>query len=248
METRIPVRGIATRVALVCALVVSGLVVAGPGPQHGDRPGTEGEHGGHGHDSHDATTDHRFDDVDRWVERFDDPERDAWQRPDEVVRFLDLRPGDTVADLGAGTGYFSVRLARALGEGGRVLAVDVEPALVEHMRARAEREGLTAVMEPRLAARDDPGLPAEEVDRILIVNTWHHIDDRLDYLERLARALAPGGRVVVVDYREGDLPVGPPEGHKLSEEHVRSEFAEAGWTLQRAPDLLPYQYVLEFRP
>jgi ubiquinone/menaquinone biosynthesis C-methylase UbiE len=229
-------------VAAVLAMVVP--LLAGPATvaQHGHDSDRD-----HAHDAHDATVSHRFDDVERWVRRFDDPERDAWQRPDEVVRFLELPEDAVVADLGAGTGYFSVRLARAVGPGGRVYALDIESALVEHMRERAVEEELPW-MEARLAQADDPGLPEGSVDRILIVDTWHHIDDRVRYAGKLARALAPGGEVVVVDFREGDLPVGPPAGHKLSETHVRGEFAKAGWSLVRSSDALPYQYVLAFRP
>lgn len=224
--------------------------VAGFGPATAADPTPEpARHGDHGseHAAHDATVRHGFDDVARWVARFDDPARDEWQRPDEIVRFLELPEGAVVADLGAGTGYFSVRLARAIGPSGRVLAVDIEPGLIEHIRERAAREGLPGI-EPVLAAADDPRLPEAGVDRILIVDTWHHIDDRVAYLAKLARALRPGGTVVVVDFREGELPVGPPPGHKLSEAAVRAEFAEAGWTPVGSTDALPYQYVLAFRP
>ena len=207
----------------------------------------DASHASHADGDHDATASHSFDDVERWVRRFDDPERDAWQKPESVIAFLDLPEGAVVADIGAGTGYFSIRLARAVDDGRRVLAVDVERSLIEHIRERAEKEGLTAV-ETILGEPDDPRLPEGAVDRILIVDTWHHIDDRLAYLGRLARALRPGGSVVVVDFRDGELPVGPPPGHKLTESHVRAEFAEAGWTLVESSDALEYQYVLKFRP
>ena len=134
-----------------------------------------------------------------------------------------------------------------MGSGGVVWAVDVEPGLVEHVASRAESEGLPWIR-PVLAAADDPALPEGEVDLVLVVNTWHHIDDRLDYLGRLARALAPGGRVAVVDYRAGDLPVGPRAGHKISRHHVLGEFTEAGWLPVGELETLPYQYVLVFEP
>ena len=197
------------------------------------------------HRPHDATMSHRFDDVQHWVERFDDPARDAWQRPADVVAFLELAPGATAADIGAGTGYFAVHLARAVGAEGRVLAVDIEPGLVEYMQERATRESVPWI-EPVLTEPDEPGVPAGTADVVLIVNTWHHIDDRLTYLDKLADTLKPGGRVVVVDFHEGELPVGPPAGHKLSQEHVQAEFDEAGWTLAASYDDLPYQYVLAF--
>ncbi len=155
--------------------------------------------------------------------------------------------GDVVADVGAGTGYFIPYLSEAVGEAGKLLAVDIETALIEHMRTRAADAGATNV-ETILAEPDDPKLPERGVDIVLIVDTWHHIDARIDYLGKLARALRPAGRVVVVDFHEGELPVGPPPGHKLSREHVVAEFEEAGWALDREGDLLPYQYLLVFAP
>ncbi len=199
-----------------------------------------------GHD-HDATSRHRFDDPERWAAIFEDPERDTWQKPELVLDFLGLRPGQVVADLGAGTGYFTVRLARRVGVSGRVYAVDIEPKLIAYLGERAKKEDLPQVVAV-LAEPDDPKLPQGTLDLVLVVDTWHHIDDRLRYLERLARVLRPGGRVAVVDFREGELPVGPPPDHKLSREHIVGEFAEAGWHLVAESDALPYQYVLVFVP
>ena len=241
------VRSVAFGALLALTLAAPSEAVAQHDPHQGHGPGGHADHGGHARGEHDATASHRFDDVDHWVARFDDPERDAWQKPDAVIAFVAAPDGAVVADIGAGTGYFSVRLARAIGDAGRVLAVDVERALIEHIEERAAGDGLSNV-EAILGEFDDPRLPEGGVDRILIVDTWHHIDDRLSYLERLSRALRPGGTVVVVDFRDGDLPVGPPPGHKLSESHVRGEFDKAGWTLVEASDALDYQYMLKFRP
>jgi len=218
-----------------------------------DESGESHGHGSHGeqargHDEdHDATVHHRFDDVERWVERFDDPSRDEWQKPEVVVQFLQVPDGGVVADLGAGTGYFTVHLSRAVGPEGLVFAVDIEPELIEHLGARIEEEGLGNVR-PVLADRDRPELAERSTDLVLICDTWHHIDDRLVYLGKLARVLRKGGRVAVVDFREGDLPVGPPAGHKLARDAVVAEFEEAGWSLADESDALPYQYVLVFRP
>jgi ubiquinone/menaquinone biosynthesis C-methylase UbiE len=196
--------------------------------------------------AHDATVRHGFDDVARWVEVFDDPGRDAWQKPDDVLAWLGVVPGLRVADLGAGTGYFTVHLAKAVGPEGRVYAIDVEPKLIDHIRERAARASLTQVV-PVLAAPDDPKLETGSVDLVLIVDTWHHIDDRVRYARALGRSLAPrGGRVAVIDFKKGDFPVGPPDAHKLAPEVVVAEFAEAGWSLERRKDDLPYQYVLSF--
>ena len=197
--------------------------------------------------AHDATVHHGFDDVARWVDVFDDPARDAWQKPDSVLRKLGVAPGMIVADLGAGTGYFSVRIARAVGSNGRVLAIDVEAKLVDYIKARAERENLPQIAASQVPS-DDPKLPAHKVDLVLIVDTWHHIDDRLRYLTKLAAGLAPKGRVAVVDFKKGDFPVGPPDAHKLSADEVIAEFDEAGWTVAGRWDNLPYQYVLSFWP
>ncbi|HEX4822876.1 MAG TPA: methyltransferase domain-containing protein [Candidatus Polarisedimenticolaceae bacterium] len=196
---------------------------------------------------HDATVHHGFGDVDHWVSVFDDPSRDAWQKPDAILDALHVRAGMTVADLGAGTGYFSVRLAKAVGESGRVLAIDVEPKLVDYLKERAARESLPQITAV-LAAPSDPKLPPSGVSLVMIVDTWHHIDDRLTYLKTLAKGIAPGGRVAVVDFKKGDFPVGPPDAHKLAPEQVIQEFSKAGWALAERKDDLPYQYVLSFSP
>ena len=198
-------------------------------------------------ENHDATVHHAFDDVSKWVDVFDDPGRDAWQRPDAVLREIGVKPGMTVADLGAGTGYFSVHLAKAVGEKGRVLAIDVEPKLVDYVRQRAAKANLAQIVAV-LAPTDDPKLPEHGVDRVLIVDTWHHIDDRLSYLPKLAAGLKPGGRVVVVDFKKGDFPVGPPDAHKLTADAIAAEFSTAGFKLASQWGELPYQYVLVFTP
>lgn len=197
---------------------------------------------------HDEATSHRrFDDAAAWSKVFDDPARDAWQRPEELVAALRLRPGQWVADLGAGTGYFSRHLSRAVGPSGAVLAVDPEPNLVAHLRDRAEREKTPNVV-PVLASRDNPRLPAGSVDVVLVVDTYHHIDARVAYFGALRRALRPEGRVAVVDWQKRPLPVGPEMDHKIAREQVVEEMERAGYTLVEEPNTLPYQYVLIFRP
>jgi predicted methyltransferase len=136
-----------------------------------------------------ATASHSFSDVDYWSSVFDDPERDAWQRPQALIAALQLRPGATVADLGAGTGYLSRHLAAAVGSDGTVLAIEVEPTLVAHLRERAQREQ-TANVVPILASTDNPRLPRSGVDAILIVDTYHHLDHRTRYLPQFQRARA----------------------------------------------------------
>jgi ubiquinone/menaquinone biosynthesis C-methylase UbiE len=215
-----------------------------------DREATshDADHKTAGHDTgHDATVRHSFDDVEHWVEVFDDPERDAWQKPESLIGFLGIRRGDKVADIGAGTGYFTAKLSLKVGRDGKVYAVDIEKALLDHLMQRDDLSPYETVI-PVLAEPDDPKLPEGEIDLVLVVNTWHHIDDRLNYLGHIDRALGLGGRLVVVDYREGELPVGPPPGHKLSRDALVQELAKAGWSLTSESPMLPYQYVLVFHP
>lgn len=194
-----------------------------------------------------ATAHHRFDDVERWARVFDDPARDEWQRPAAVVAALGLRPGDAVADLGAGTGYFVAHLADAVGSHGTVYAVEVEPTLLAHLRDRAARAGLRQVV-PVLASPDAPRLPPASVDVLLLVDTYHHVDARVAYFRAAARALRADGRVVIVDWRKRPLPIGPPPDHKLAPEQVEDEMRRAGYRLVAAPDPLPYQWVRVFVP
>lgn len=192
-----------------------------------------------------ATSSHPFDDVARWKKVFDDPGRDEWQKPGEVVAALEIEAGASVADLGSGTGFFLPHLSRAVGATGVVFAVDVEPNLVVHLRERAESERLRNVI-PVLASFDDPRLPPKSLDLVLVVDTFHHLDHRLEYLRRLREALGPAGRVAIVDWKAGDLPKGPPTDHKLGRDQVAKEMTEAGYRLVAEPDLLPYQYFLIF--
>lgn len=219
-------------VAILSACAGAASSAPAQGDHAGGHPGAHGHHGAH----------HGFSDVERFARIFDDPGRDAWQRPDEVVRLLELEPGMTVADLGAGTGYFLPHLAEAVGPEGRVLALDVEANMVAHMERRIGEAGMTNV-EARQVAPDDPGLAPESVDRILIVDTWHHIDDRERYAARLAAALRPGGRVVVVDFTP-ESPHGPPPPMRIAAPRVVAELTAAGLTAQTVDESLPYQYVV----
>jgi ubiquinone/menaquinone biosynthesis C-methylase UbiE len=193
-----------------------------------------------------ATSHRRFDDPAYWSTVFDDPARAAWQKPEELVAALGLKRGQCVADLGAGTGYFSRLLSAAVGPTGTVLAVDPEPNLVAHLRQRAEREASANVV-PVLASLDNPRLPAGIVDMVLIVDTYHHIDDRVAYLRRLRETLRPPGRVAVVDWQKRELPVGPEMAHKLAREQVVREMEQSGYLLVEEPGILPYQYFLIFQ-
>lgn len=187
---------------------------------------------------------HAFRDAERWARVFDDPAREGWQKPQEVIAALALPPDAVVADLGAGTGYFAVRLARALPQG-HVYGVDVEPDMVRYLAERARREGLANLTVVQ-AAPDDPRLP-RPVDLVLVVNTYHHIADRSAYFERLQRSLRPGGRVAIVDFLP-DAPVGPPRATRIPAATVKEEMGRAGYGLAAEHGFLPYQYFLVFAP
>ncbi len=196
---------------------------------------------------HQATAHHHFTDTEHWVEVFEAPDRDAWQKPDEVLKALNLKPGDTVADIGAGTGYFTRRFARAVAPSGEALGLDVEAGMVEYMQADAKKLGLSDY-QARVVKPDDPELQAHSMDVIFFCDSLHHVDDRVIYLKKLIPALKPDGRVVDVDFKAGTLPVGPPPAHKLAREKVISEFQEAGYKLIAEHNILPYQYFVEFAP
>ena len=190
---------------------------------------------------------HSFTDVDRYRAIFESSERDAWQKPDELIRALGIQRGMMIADIGAGTGYFARRFAVAVGREGTVFASDLEPKMVVELRDRADKDGLPQLV-PILSSADNPRLPDGSSDIIFICDTWHHISDRVEYARRLKNDLAPGGRVVIVDFHKRELPIGPPPQMKLAEEEVEREFNEAGFRLLGTLDLLPYQYVLLFEP
>ena len=200
---------------------------------------------GNAHSHAGQRREHSFADVERYEALFESPERAQWQKPDELIAVLEVKPGAVVADIGAGTGYFAARFARVVAPGGSVYASDIEPNMAVFLRDRADQEALSNLI-PILASSDNPRLPDRQSDLIFICNTWHHISDRVNYARRLQTDLAPGGRVVVVDFLEGDLPVGPPPAEKLSAAQVRSEFEQAGFRLAASLDLLPYQYALVF--
>ena len=190
------------------------------------------------------THQHTFRDAEKWAHVFDDPARDAWQKPHEVIQALGLQADARIADLGAGTGYFAARLANMLPQG-RVYAVDIEPDMVRYLEARAKREGLGNVVALK-GEPDDPRLP-EKVDLILLVNVYHHISDRASYFRRLRDSLRAGGRVAIVDFKL-DSPAGPPRAARIAPATVRGEMKAAGYAETAAHPFLPYQYFLIFQP
>jgi arsenite methyltransferase len=218
-------------------------------------PGPAGAEEGHPHapaasgpaPSHTRTDDQGAQDVDRWIHLFESAERELWQKPADVVAALLLQPGDKVADIGAGSGYFSRRFAREVGPAGTVWAVDIEPGMLRYIHKSAREQGLDNIV-TILAAPDDPMLPPGQTDLVFICNTIHHIEDRVAYLKLVRRHIARTGRLVVVDYHKEELPVGPPPSLKLSQQVVVSEAEAAGFELQTEHHFLPYQYLLVFGP
>lgn len=175
--------------------------------------------------------------------------RDSWQRPDDVIEALALHEGDRVADLGAGDGYFVAHLARAVGSEGAVYAVDVDAEAVEELAGRFPPEATHVVT--LLAETDDPRLPDATLDLILIVNTYHHIDDRDAYFRALARDLRPGGRVAIIEPNEdlgGILSLFVEEGHTSSAPRVEEEMERAGYRVRSRPEFLPVQIFRVFAP
>ena len=185
---------------------------------------------------------HRFEDPERYAKSFDDPARDAWQMPERVIAALQLQPGASVADLGAGTGYFSVRLAKAVPQG-TVYAVDIEQAMLAHIAKRASAAGLTNIVTVTAAERS-PALPAP-VDVLLVVDTYHHLPDRVAYFREVQKMLKPGGRVAIVDFRK-DSPEGPPPHFRFEAEQIVAEMEKAGYRVAARHDFLPRQHFLLF--
>lgn len=185
---------------------------------------------------------HKFDDPAKFAKSFDDPSRDAWQMPDRVIAALALKPGMSVADIGAGTGYFTSRLAKVPGVS--VVAADIEPAMIEYLKKRATSEkasNVTAV----LAGANGPNLPAP-VDVVLVVDTYHHLPDRPAYFRELRKSLKLGGRIAIVDFRK-EAPDGPPVHFRFTPQQIEAEMKQAGYQLDSSRDFLPRQHFLIFR-
>jgi ubiquinone/menaquinone biosynthesis C-methylase UbiE len=210
---------------LTLALGCAGLV---PWPAHAQAPHTH---------------EHSFSGAEHWADVFDDPSRDAWQKPHRVIETLALEPDAAVADIGAGTGYFAVRLARFLPQG-RVYAVDIEPDMVTYLADRAKREGLDNVTAVA-GAPDDARLPGK-VDLVIMVDTYHHIGQREAYFRKLAQWFKPGGRVAIIDFNAKSK-IGPPPAQRIASKRVTAEMAKAGYRLQGEHRFLPNQYFLVFQ-
>ena len=186
---------------------------------------------------------HRFDDAEKWAGIFEDPQRDNWQKPHELIHSLGIAADAVITDIGSATGYFPVRFAQVATEG-KVYAVDIEKTLVDYLNNRAKKDNISNLISI-LGKPNDPNIP-EKSDLIFICNTYHHIGDRGDYFENIKQYMQPSGRLVIVDFKKGDLPVGPPDEHKLPSGTVTQELEDAGYRQISHALELPYQYLLIF--
>lgn len=185
-----------------------------------------------------------FEDVQKYIAFLERQERDLWQKPDEVVEALGLRGTETVVDVGAGSGYFSFRIAAKLPHG-KVVATDIEPEMIRHIHHRAMVAGIENI-EVALTPPDDPKVPAG-ADLVFVSEVLHHVQDRPAWLRRLREEMRPGARLVLIDFKEGDLPQGPPESVKIPRAEIVRWVAAAGLVLTGdKPTLLPYHVFLEF--
>ena len=186
-----------------------------------------------------------FDDVARYIEFLERPDRAQWQKPDAVVAALDLRDDEVVFDVGAGSGYFAFRFAKAVPHG-KVIAGDTEPEMVRHIHHRAMTEGIGNV-EARIIEPGDPGVDAS-VDLVFICDVLHHVPARQEWLAKIARGMKKGARLALIEFKEGPLPQGPPEGAKLPRRELLALGQQAGLQLvTEHADLLPYQVFLVLR-
>ena len=201
--------------------------------------------------SHDPSPHHRRPaDIHQYLEHLDRAERDTDQQPDKVVEALSLKPGLSVADIGAGSGYFTRRFIRAVTEKGKVYAIDIEPDMLQYAKDTIARMPAPSTVEFILAQPDNPHLPPQSVDLIFLCNVYHHLDHRSAYFGNVQSALKPGGRIAIIDFyhdaRSGD--VGFPRKHLVPRDTVVAEMADAGFQLTREHEFLPKQYFLEFSP
>ncbi len=198
---------------------------------------THEKHSGH-HSANEFMHKSSFEEL---ITRFESPERDAYQHPDKVLEHVGDIQGRTVMDIGAGSGYFSVKLVE---RGAKVIAADVDDSFLEFIQNRIEENSLENI-ETRKIPYDSPNLKEDEVDLVLVVNTYHHIENRPEYFAQVKKGTKVNGDLVIIDFFKTDTPVGPPSDHKLSMDVVVDELKKAGdSSFDVNVDLLPYQYIV----
>jgi len=181
------------------------------------------------------------------ISLLEDPERDKWQKPYKIIAVLGIKKGHTVADIGAGSGYFTLKLLKVVGQKGFVYAVDVQQEMLEYIKERlnAEESKNTRLV---LGDMNDPHLPVKSIDTAVLISTYHEIAQPVEFMKNLKPALKSSGKVAILEFSK-ESPVGPPANVRLPEELVINEMKEAGFTLvERHTFILPYQYFLVFSP
>lgn len=185
---------------------------------------------------------HAFADPAEMSKKWNDPERDQWQHPEEIMAALALKPGATVADIGAGTGYMVAPISKAVGKDGTVIAIDASAEMVEYLRKRESELGPAKIV-PQKVGFNDPELPSAEVDRVLTLDTWHHIKGQEAYARKVYDGLKRGGRFVVVDY-EVDAETGPPMAMRLEPAKVKKQLEMAGFRAETVRESMPRHYMV----
>ena len=187
----------------------------------------------------------------RYLASLERPEREAFQKPEQVMAALNLKPGERVVDLGAGSGYFTLRMARAVGPRGIVWALDIRQQMIDYIARRIESEKISNI-KLKLVPPDDPQIEPASVDTIVMVDVYHyiHYEKRgAEYAKKLRPAITPGGRVVIIDYipkPAAERDWGPPEVQQMSRETLDSYMAGAGFKPARVHSFLPEQYFVEY--
>lgn len=222
------------------AIVIAVLAMTGCASSQNVEPASAA-HGDAAHGEHHKH--HSFSDIEKWTKAFDDPARDQWQKPKFVVDKLELKRAKCIADIGAGTGYFSTRIARAVPRA-TVYAVDVEPNMVMHLKSRAEREGLNNHKAVQATEEFPRELPTN-CDLVVLVDTYHHIENRSVYFKKALTHLNKRGRLAIIDFTL-ESPMGPKKEHRIPKHQVVAELEQLGYKLRRDIDGLPYQYFLIF--
>ena len=174
------------------------------------------------------------------------PDRDVWQRPEQIMDALQIAEGSVVADLGAGSGWFTIRLARRVGPNGQVYAEDIQQPMVSAMNLRIKREGLEKIVTTVLGTPSDPGLKRNSLDAALIVDSYHEMEEPVVLLRNVAASLKPGGRLGIVNFTKEGFGPGPDMEVRVDPERVIRDAQAAGLRLNSRPDILPYQYLLVF--
>ncbi len=186
----------------------------------------------------------KFDDFDSMVKQYEDPERKNWQSPELVIRKMGNLAGKTVADIGVGTGYFAFRIIQ---RGAHVIGIDIDKRFLDYIEDRKAElpPEVASRLETRLTAPEDPELKNNEVDWVLIVNTYHFLEHRVDYLKKLYSALKPGGKIMIVDFKKGYTPVGPAESEKVLPQVAGNELKSSAFQVIDVDEsTLQYQYII----